>query len=195
MIKRLSIPAICGLLLSIGGCGQHLGDYRVETVRVVSGLPQPFGREISADYREYFEIDLSSATDLTAVAGQVDAVYVHADFCPIRDRHRLIAFGPIGVDGHDLGAPSGSPQQQPQPDGRFHYRFYLVPAHPMPGVDYSATSLEWPRYDLRTSDQDVCLRLFAPGYYLIHPHSSDIRIPARLLGAAVRARRTSTGPN
>ncbi|HJQ15434.1 MAG TPA: hypothetical protein VJ859_00370 [Allosphingosinicella sp.] len=186
MAQRIRFFAAGAAAVLLSGCGQYLGDYAVEGVRIVPELPLPFGREITP-YGQYLQVNISSTTSLTAISDKVDGVYVHADFCPLRDSHRLIAFRPVGLGGEDLGLPSSAPQQRSDPDGRYHYRIFVVVAHPMPGVEYSTTAMERPRYDIRTAKRDLCLRLFAPGYNLIPSRSQTIRVSATAISAAVRS--------
>jgi hypothetical protein len=51
------------------------------------------------------EIRVASKTNLTSIGQTVDAVYVDADFCPLRNRNGLIAFGPYSDEKQDLGLP------------------------------------------------------------------------------------------
>lgn len=171
--------------LPLSGCGQYLGDYTLEKVEVVRDLPKPFGGEVEG-YGEYLAISLASTTSLTAIGDRVDGVYVNADFCPLRDSHQLVALGPVSDNGEDLSLPSAASSLKRHGDGRFWYRIFLVSAHPMPGVQYGKTAMDRPRYDLRTANQDVCLRLFAPGYNLVPSQSQTVTVPAELIAAALR---------
>ena len=180
------------LTLAVGvlpSCGQYLGDYTLEKVEVVRDLPASFPKDADS-YGKYLAITLASTTNVTAFGHNVDGLYVDADFCPIRDPYRLIALGPVSDEGRDLSLPSAVPNLKPGEDGRFRYRIYLVPAHPMPDVQYSKTALEWPHYNLLAAERDVCVRFFAPGYNLKPSRSQTVTIPAKLIEAALASKRT-----
>lgn len=181
-VQRLT-TVLTGLLL-LTGCGQYLGSYAVERVRVVTEVPKS-RLSPSSSYGRYLEIDLASKTSLTSIGRKVDAVYVDADFCPMRNRNGLIAFGPYGSDGRDLGLPNDASALKAGTDGLFRYRLYVV-------VGYRAQratqpgQFQLPTYDLQGSSSDLCLRLFAPGYNLIKSRSNIIRVPADMVTSALK---------
>jgi hypothetical protein len=171
-------------LLSLTGCGQHLGSYAVEEARVVTEIPQSHFGSPSPSYGRYLEVRFASKTSLTSVGRKVDAVYVDSDFCPLRNRSGLIAFGPYGNDGQDLGLPGDANALKSGRDGLFRYRVYVVVAHRgQRAVGHG--QLQLPTYDLKGSNRDLCLRLSAPGYNLIHSRSETIRVPAELVSSAL----------
>lgn len=182
--QRLTLALVN--LLALTGCGQYLGSYAVEQVRVVKVIPPSELGPPSPSYGRYLEIGLASKTNLTAIGQKVDAVYVDADFCPLSNRNGLIAFGPYDDYERDLGLPGSARPLKPGKDGLFRYRLYVV-------VSYRAKQatqpgqLQLPTYNLMGSDRDLCLRLFAPGYNLIKSRSGTIRVPADLVSSAVRA--------
>lgn len=175
--------ALPGCLL-LSGCGQYLGDYSVEKVEVVRVLPASFPIDTQS-YGKFLAVTLVSTTSLTALGDKASAVYVEADFCPLQDPGGFVALGPVSEDGRDLSIPSVTAQLKPHKDGRFRYGIYLVPAHPMPGVQYSKTAMERSRYDLGEANRDICVRLFVPGYNLIPSKSETVTIPAKLIKAAL----------
>lgn len=146
------------------------------------GYPPP---EPSPPYGRYLEIRLASKTSLTSIGREVDAVYVDADLCPFRNTHGLIAFGPYSDDGRDLGGPSDAAPLGPGKDGLFRYRLYVVVAYKAERVTQPG-QFQLPTYDLNTSNRDLCLRLFAPGYNLIKSRSDTIRVPAKMISTALR---------
>lgn len=186
MIRPSTLALGIGALVALSSCGQPLGAYEVDRVQLVPSMT------LTADghdpgYGQYFQIDLVSTTDLDAFT-RGDAVYADADLCPLRDRNGLVAFGP-GADLRDvtsseIGEIADNPRRS---DGRYGYRVYIVAAHPMPGVDYSASWADQQKYDLRTTDRDVCIRFHVPGYDLLPSRSHEIRVPAgRFVEAARR---------
>jgi hypothetical protein len=178
------LPFTFASCVLLSGCGQYLGDYSLEKVAGERELPSSFPKDAQS-YGRFVAITLASRTSLTAIGDKLDGVYVDADFCPLKDPHRLVALGPVSEDGSDLSLPSAAAKLKPQADGRFRYRIYLVAAHPVPGVQYSKTAMEWPRYDLLSANRDVCVRLFAPGYNLTPSKSQTVTIPAKLIAAAL----------
>lgn len=172
-------------MLMLAACGEHLGAYSVETVQLVTETSIPTGNRPSPSYGEYLEVQLASRTNLVEIGDKVDGVYVDADYCPLDDPNGVIAFGPFGDDGQDLGLPSAAAALRDHRDGRSRYRIFIA-------VGYrgrSATKpgqIELPTYDLRHASRDVCLRLFAPGYNLIKSRSETIRVPANAIAAALK---------
>ena len=184
--------AVAWATLLLAGCGQPLGTYSVEAVTVAEHVPLP-ADTVSA-YGRFLEIRLASRTSLTALAEGVDGVYVDADFCPLTGGDGLIAFGPFGVQGEDLGVPSAAPALRPGADGRFHYRVYVPVAHRARLATKPGQSKR-PTYDLRGTERDLCLRLFAPGYDLITSRSETIRVPADMVAPALREAAGGSSPS
>lgn len=182
--QRLTL-ALAGLL-PLTGCGQHLGTYAVEQVRVVTEIPQSHFGSPSPSYGRFLEIRLASKTSLTSIGRKVDAVYVDADFCPLRNRDGLIAFGPYSNDEQDLGLPGDANALKAGRDGLFRYRLYVVVAYRAQRATEPG-ELQLPTYELQGSNRDLCLRLFAPGYNLIRSRSDTIRVPAEIVSTALRA--------
>ena len=167
------------------GCGQYLGSYAAESARVVTDLPKSDIGSPSPTYGQYLEVRFASKTSLTSIGRKVDAVYVDADFCPLRNRNGLIAFTPFSDDGRDLSLPSDAAPLHPDRNGLFRYRFYVVVAY-RAERDAKPGQIQMPTYDLRSSNRDVCLRLFSPGYNLIKSRSDTIRVPAEMIAAALK---------
>jgi hypothetical protein len=172
-------------LLPLAGCGQYLGSYSVESVRVVTEMPKSDFGTPTPSYGQYLEIRVASSTSLTSIGRTVDGVYLDSDFCPIRNKNALIAFGPFSDDGRDLSLPSDASPVHVGSDGLFRYRLYVAVAS---AADQAAKpgQIQLPTYDLHSSDHDLCLRLFAPGYNLIKSRSETIRVPAHLVSAALK---------
>ena len=182
MTIRPFLVVLC--LTTIAGCGQPLGKYQIEAVRLVTEAPLPEGVR-APPFGRYLKVELSSETSLTAISEEIDAVYAHADFCPFDDRYSLTTFGPFGSNGEDLGVPSVANRLKKGSDGKFHYSVFIVPKHPMANVEYSETALNRDAYDLGETDKDVCLRLDAPGYNIIPSDSDVVRIPRQTIKAAL----------
>jgi len=180
--QRLTL-ALTSLLLT--ACGQHLGSYAVQQARVVTQIPPSHLGSPSPSYGQYLEIGIASKTSLTSIGGNVDAVYVDADFCPLSNRNGLIAFGPYGDDGQDLGLPRDAKPLRAGTDGLFRYRLYVVIAYTAQRATASG-QLPLPTYNLKGSNRDLCLRLFAPGYNLIKSRSETIRVPAEIVSSALK---------
>ncbi|RPF71499.1 hypothetical protein [Aurantiacibacter spongiae] len=174
---RIAVLSVACLL---AGCGQNLGTYAVESVHIATS--PPVRAKTAAYYGEFLEIRLRSETNLTALADAVDSVYVHADFCPLSNPRGLIAFGPYSGNGDDLGLLSASPVLQPGTDDAFHYRVYVPVAHREVRPETSG-QVRLPTYDLRETKDDLCLRLFSPGYNITDSRSKTIRVPAKMIPA------------
>jgi hypothetical protein len=175
--------ALATLLLT--GCGQYLGDYAVEVVRVVPDIPPSHQGSPSPSYGRYLEISVASKTNLTSIGEKVDAVYVDADFCPLRNPNGVIAFGPYSDEKQDLRLPGDANAIKAGKDGLYRYRLYVAVAYRAQRVTEPG-QLQLPTYDLQLSNRDLCLRLFAPGYNLIPSQSKIIKVPAEVVVSALR---------
>lgn len=184
MRKTGRLAFVSGITWLLTGCGQYLGSYRAESARAVTDVPNSHFGKPSPPYGEYLEIRLASKTSLTSIGRKVDAVYVDADFCPLRDRNGLIVFGPFSDEVRDLSLPRHASTLRAGRDGLFRYRLYVVPAYNAHRVS-APGQLQLPTYDLREAKRDLCLRLFAAGYNLIESRSDIIRVPADMISAAL----------
>lgn len=169
--------------LFLSGCGKDLGTYGLEMVGVASDVPIP--TKTAAQYDQFVEIVLSSNTSLTAISEELDAVYVDADFCPLRKTKGVITFGPFDENGLDLGLPSAASAMQPDIDGKFRYRIYLPIAYRAKQAARPG-QIQLPTYDLRETDRDLCVQLFAPRYNIVQSRSNIIRVPASAISKAQR---------
>jgi hypothetical protein len=164
MSARLSILSATLLLV---GCGQDLGAYAVEAARVTTDVP--LRAEMAAHYGQFLEVRVASRTSLTALADEIDGVYVDADFCPLRNRDGVIAFGPFDDKGEDLGLPCKAPALRPSANGDFHYRFYVPIAYRAEPATKPGQS-QLPTYDLRKQKSEpprVCRRPLVVSYAAI----------------------------
>lgn len=175
------------LVLFLSACGDHLGKYDLEEVRQVETAPA-----VAVDGRrtpsasKYLKVELSSDANLyTASTGP--GLYTDADFCPLRDPHRLIAFGPIASDEKAVEDYKRDEELRPAPDGRYRYFVYVASSSPRRKLfDNSEDFI--PAYDLRKQNRDVCIRFFVPGYHIVPSRSETVRIPANMLAAALKAK-------
>jgi len=175
-VRIRSSLVLAGALVS-AGCDQDLGDYSVEGVEFVSELPF---REHDWPPARYIVIDLTSHFDLAAVGDPVHAIHIFADYCPLEDDHGLIAFGPLDPAGDRLPSAHSAARH---PNGSYRYQVALVPAHPMPEVDYAPGS--WPpEYNILRDAKDVCLRIVGMDHHNIYARSSVIRVPFERIARA-----------
>lgn len=182
-------PRLAALLwptvaVGLGGCGDHLGEYEAEAVRVVREIPPDASvTGLPPPYPEYFRIELSSRSNLN-LAETGAGLYTDADFCPLRDPHRMIAFGPVAADGKPVESWARKGALAPDPrDGRYHYFVYVVPSSPA-RKPYSNSTDIIPAYDLRSGGRDLCLRFFVPGYNIVPSRSATVRVSAGLIATA-----------
>lgn len=162
---------LAALLLS--GCGKPLGTYRVDKVSAIDS--RHIATIEGSDWYHFSEplalrIDFSSNTDLVAVNGG-GSLYVHGDFCPLRDRYKLSITGPYPDDKAIFYRPSEKPAKSGEPavkwetrhptrdrQGRYHYTAYI--------------RTDDPAYDLRRGQRDYCLRIDHPDIDLIPSQSA-----------------------
>jgi hypothetical protein len=192
MSKARSLSLVLWSLL-LTGCGQYLGSYTAESARVVTEVTDSHFGQPSPPYGQYLEVRVASKTSLTSIRRKVDGVYVDADFCPLRNRNGLIAFGPFSDDGRDLSLPSDAGSLHAARDGLFRYRLYVVVAYTAQR-ETSPGQLQLPTYDLRGAKRDLCLRLFAPGFNLIRSRSGTISVPADMISTALKSTSNSSSP-
>lgn len=186
-MTRIILTAAMPMLLGVSACGDHLGDYQLEDVRIVEHIPaEALDGGTAPSTAEYIRIEVSSKTSLYA-AKTGPGLYTDADFCPLRDAHRLIAFGPIASDGKAVEDYKREEELRPERDGRYHYFVYVAPSSP-PRKLFSNSDDVIPAYDVREKKGDVCLRFFVPGYNIIPSRSDTVRI-----GAETLARTTTVG--
>ncbi len=177
-MKRSTVRALLPLLLAIGACGDHLGDYQLEDVRLVRVIPsEAFIGVEPPPYAEYLQISLSSEANLyDAETGA--GLYTDADFCPLRNPNQMIAFGPVAADGTGVESWRRETRLLPSPrDGRYHYLVFVVPRSPARKL-YSNATETLPAYDLRADRRDICLRFHVPGYNIIPSRSGTVEVPA-----------------
>jgi hypothetical protein len=184
-MTRATFSAALTLALFLTACGDHLGTYDLEEVRQVEAAPAIAvdGRKTPSASR-YFKIQLSSGTNLYA-ANTGPGLYTDADFCPLRDPNRLIAFGPIASDGKAVEDYKREDALKPGPDGRYHYFVYLASSSARRKLFDNSEDF-MPAYDIGQRPKDVCIRFFVPGYNIVPSRSDIMRIPANKLVAAAR---------
>ena len=173
------------LMFPLVACGDNLGDYRLEDVRVVEDISQVAieGMEFQAP-SEYLRVELSSEASLyTANTGP--GLYADADFCPLKNADQMIAFGPVATDEKAVESWKRDDVLQRDPhDQRYHYFVYIVPSSPQRKI--FANSDDTPAYDLRRQVRDVCVRFHVPGYNIQASSSNTVQIPANAIEGAFR---------
>ncbi len=178
------VLTVLPLLLCLSACGDHLGEYQIEDVRLVRAMPPAAidGRRLPP-YPEYVRVELSSETSLYA-ANTGPGLYTNGDFCPLRDPNRLIAFGPVASNGHAVESWKRDKALTPDKrDKRYHYFVYVVPSTP-PRKLFANSEDAITAYDLRRQKRDVCLRFFVPGYNISPSRSETVHIHAVALASA-----------
>ncbi|CAA9526459.1 MAG: hypothetical protein AVDCRST_MAG31-1975 [uncultured Sphingomonas sp.] len=178
---------VAAFTVCLSGCGDYLGEYRLEDVRLTNELPaDALDGKFVPDGRQFFRVELSSDTSLYA-AETGPGLYTDADFCPLSNPHRLIAFGPVASDEKAVEDYRRERELKPSGDGRYHYFVYLVPrSAPRKLISNSDDII--PAYNLTDANRDICVRFFVPGYNIIKSRSSTVKVPAdRLSAAAAKA--------
>ena len=156
-MKRPVTTTLLVLGSSLTACGDNLGEYKVEDVRLVQQIARDALEGRQPPYREYLRIELSSQANLnTANTGA--GLYTQADFCPFRKPERMIAFGPVGTDGKAVESWKRNGFAPAPHDKRYHYIVYVVPSSP-PRKLYTNSTSEIPAYDLRREGRDLAEEL------------------------------------
>jgi hypothetical protein len=193
--KHVAAPLCCIL----AECGANLGNYRVDSVRLVplSTFERADGeRHADLGASSLLRVVFSSTTDIATVVGSGD-LYIWADFCDSEGARQISSFGPYYGDRsrYDRQSPDdpsdnreftkaqleAHPPREPA-TGRFVYTAYLVPSAP-------ARHGQFPRqaYDLSSDHRDLCLRLDHPGYYLGRSRSGMFTLSGASVVQALRA--------
>ena len=174
------------LIFPLAACGDYLGDYRLEDVRLVEDVPAVATEGMK--YRrpsQYIRIELSSEASLYA-ANTGPGLYADVDFCPLKNPDQMIAFGPVAADEKAVESWKRDDVLKPDArDQRYHYFVYVVPSSP-PRKIFANSKDETAGYDLRKQMQDVCVRFFVPGYNITASRSNMIEIPANAIEGAFR---------
>lgn len=180
--------AVIAILIGLNGCGSHLGEYKVEDVTVVHRYPED-GSEyddvaaIASHYHEFVRVEISSVFNLFD-ADTGAGLYTNADFCPMRNDHRIIAFEPRASDEKAVESWKRTEKYAPNGnDGRYHYFVFLVSRSPARKI-FSNDSGLIEEYDLRSANAPICLKFSVPGYNLTPSQSSVIQVSRELLGKA-----------
>ena len=105
----------------------------------------------------------------------MDAFYPKVGFCQPSDKSRIIALGPYLADGREMPLRESDIKLDDQ--GRVRYRFFVVPAHPMPNVKY-ASGFDQKPYDLISNQRLLCVRLESSGFEFDRIQTNTIEIPA-----------------
>jgi hypothetical protein len=183
-MKRLVVILVLSLPLWVSGCGDHLGEYRTEDVRLVPAIPPAAVNGMTnSPYPEFVRIELSSPTNLyDAKTGP--GLYADADFCPLRNPNRMIVFGPVANDEDAVERWKRKKALTPDSrDKRYHYFVYVVPRSP-PRKLFSNSKDTITGYDLRNQPRDICLCFHVPGYNIVPSRSDTVKIHAETLSAA-----------
>jgi hypothetical protein len=188
-MKHTSNAMLLLIGLSLAACGDHLGEYKVEEVRLVQQIPRDAVDGRRAPYRDYLRIELSSEANLNA-AKTGPGLYTDADFCPLRNPDRMIAFGPVGTDGKAVESWQRDRFKPDVGDGRYHYAVFVVPSSP-PRKLFTDSTGDIPAYDLRRDARDLCVRFFVPGYNIIPSRSDTVRVAHGLIAGALRPKATT----
>lgn len=189
LVLRAAYGLVATALLT--ACGKPLGTYEVQNVTLVSAsrLGQIDPNESYAGHeRQLIRIEFTSTVDLETASEGGD-LYVHGDFCPVKDAYQLGIIGPFYDDQPRLlsrkvtsyeKSPDGrvrmsveSKNRHPSRDektGRYVYTAYLIPSAPKDQFSDA--------YDLRHRNGDLCLRIDHPGYYVIPSRSNTFKIDA-----------------
>lgn len=167
------LPALAILTAS---CGTQIDGVRIEAIQNVSERPELFGtRPGSPGYGQYIQIDLSAPPRFADALDEVDAFYPKVEICGAGDKGRIIALGPMLADGRDL--PFSAAEMPLNGQGRAQFRLFIVPAHPMPKVDYDPT-FDSPHYDLVNEQRPLCISVESNGFAFERTRTNTIEIPA-----------------
>ena len=176
------------MLFGLTACGEHLGNYKVQDVRLVREMP--LSDESSGPnppYSRYLRIELASTASLY-VARTGPGLYTKADFCPFDDGDRIIAFGPQATDGHAVEDwKPNAPLKRDERDGVYHYFVYLVPDSPA-RKPFANSASEIAGYDIFSQRKPICIQFFVPGYNITASRSNTIEIPGKAVTQALSKR-------
>lgn len=182
---------ILGLCAALGYCvtrpGETIDGTRIESIVAVAERPELFpgqNPEYLPGYGRYLQIDFSAPARLADARDGFDGIYPKVGFCPPGPETQIIALGPYLPDGREF--PLIAKEIPRDADGRVRYRFFVVPAHPMPGVKYDPGFNRTP-YNLATDPRPMCLELESVGFEFERIRTNRIEIPASTFAKALAA--------
>ena len=176
-------------LFILSACGDYLGEYRLENVKLVGAMPAASFSRYSSEpvispYAKNLRIEISSNTDLSTFETGA-GLYSHADFCPFKKRYRVSAYGPVASDGSPAAGWARTNKLNPQRDGRYHYFVYVPPQTEFRRWTANPDD-DIPALDLIKKPRSLCLRFDVPGYNIVPSESAVIEIPIERIERAVR---------
>lgn len=177
-VMNRSLALVTAMFL--GGCGDHLGTYQVDGVELADRLPSvALDGKASPPHPQLLRVAFSSPFNLHASETGA-GLYIEADTSPLRDPYRLVTFGPVVADGRPVENWRRETPLRPAADGRFHYLAWLAvrsPSRKRSGIAGDTI----PAANLAEGRDDLCLRLFVPGYAVTTSQSDVFRVERRLL--------------
>jgi hypothetical protein len=189
--QRLAFLILAATLVS---CGKPLGSYQVTSVTLVpsSTLKKVDPAECGNcdPGSELLRIELRSQTNLYDATDGAGS-YVLASFCPYDENRVLYTSEPYYDDrgNYDPRTRKDLPPVKNAKTNDYLYTTYLAVTEA--GTPARSGQIEQIAYDLRRQPQDLCLRLFHPGYYITRSQSRVILVPAAMIRRALSAPLTS----
>lgn len=187
------VLAAAGLCAALAYCvtrsGEQIDGIRIESIAHVAETPALFGtRSGQPGYGRYLQIEFSAPALLADAMEEANPFYPEVGFCPLAKNSKVLALGPYLPDGREM--PLGDIAMPRDAQNRLRYRFYVVPAHPMPGVKYAA-SFDQRRYDLATDPRPLCAKLESVGFKFERVRTNTIEVPASVIAKALSASATT----
>lgn len=186
-MKYIFGTPLLGLIFALGACGDHLGSYRVDDVRLVHEFPVAKDgfddiADIASHYPNFIRVAVSSSFNLSK-ADTGAGLYTDADFCPLNNA-QIVAFEPRASDGGFVDGWRRKSALTADPrDGLFHYYVYIAQAAPPRRIVTNPTEM-YAAYDLKTGNRPVCFRFMVPGYTIGGSKSDIVVISADALSKA-----------
>jgi hypothetical protein len=185
MLLLVAAVPCAALGYAVTSPGEQIDGVRIESIAHVAETPELFGtRPGYPGYGRYLQIEFSAPARLAEAIEQSDGFYPEVGFCPLSKESKVIALGPDLPDGREM--PLGDIAIPLDSLNRFRYRLFVVPAHPMPGVNYAA-SFDQRRYDLASDPRPLCVKLESTGFKFERVRTNTIEIPASVIAKALSA--------
>ncbi|MEO0872846.1 MAG: hypothetical protein AAFY19_12935, partial [Pseudomonadota bacterium] len=172
-MRRLN-PAFA-IAFALAACGPDLGKHQFQDARRASQLPS----HIKHSRKDLGYVVLRFRTERNLNSAELNALYAQASACPFDEAASLPAFGPFTDDSARRTLPADE-----RTDAHTSYLVYLPIEGEIYGELENGRTPEIGRFDLRTGNWDLCVRVEHTGFPMA-TRTKPIRIPRSAISAAI----------
>ena len=167
-------PALA-MALGLAACGPDLGGHQFVGAQKASQLPAHIRH--SRDDIGYLVLRFRTERNLNSA--EFNALYTDASVCPFDEATQLPALGPLTDDSARRFLPTSEPSE-----AHTSYLVYIPIEGEIYGELENGRTPEIGRFDLRTENWDLCVRMEHTGFPMA-TRTQPIRIPRSAISAAI----------